>query len=114
MNSEVARQVTRQIELFLEDGERARLTVALATLDMLKEPPAAVEDSQGGALGEWSVHVQPGCEAHVRLALTDVTANGVNEIEAFLEPGCARDLARELVDHAEWCERWIEEQGGVG
>ncbi|WP_157680188.1 hypothetical protein [Mycobacterium dioxanotrophicus] len=59
-----------------------------------------------GATGEWSVHVQPGCEAHVRLALTDVLPDGVNEIQAFLEPDTARGLARELLEHADWCDEW--------
>jgi len=64
-----------------------------------------------GAVGEWSVHVQPGCEAHVRLALTDVLPDSVNQIEAFLDPGNARNLAEELLHHADWCDEWIATNG---
>lgn len=65
------------------------------------------------AIGQWTVHIQPGCEAHVRLALTDVTLDGINEIEAFLAPENARHLAEVLVDHAQVCEQWIAENGGA-
>ncbi|ABE67549.1 hypothetical protein M609_gp054 [Mycobacterium phage Job42] len=103
MNQSANRQVIRQIEKFLEDGDRNRLTVALAILDLEERGESAGSEP----IGQWSVQIKPGCESHVRLALTDVYPDGVNEIEGFLDPDTARRLAAELVDHATWCQEWI-------